>query len=100
MLYTVKNDSPNPRIVFAAGRKPAEVPVGGEVTVEMEPHEAANAVAEAVTVTGPDGKAVEGVLDEKREPGWRPFSWGVEPGEVVKPAKTSPARSTRASSAG
>jgi hypothetical protein len=92
MLYTVRNDSPNPRTVFAAGRQPAEVPMGGEAAVEMEPHEAANAVADGVTVTGPDGRAVAGIVDEKREPGWRPFSEGAEPGEAVKVPRTGPTR--------
>ncbi len=77
MLYTVKNDSQNPRVVFVAGQKPTDLPRGGEVQIEMEPAEAANTVAEGVTVTDPDGNVIEAPVYEKTEPGHRPL-FGAE----------------------
>ena len=72
MLYTVKNNSQNPRIIFAAGRKATSVPVGGEVVVELEPHEAANAVTPSVVVPDAECNTVEAQFYEKQAPGWRP----------------------------
>lgn len=83
MLYTVKNNSQNPRIIFAAGRKATSVPVGGEVVVELEPHEAANAVTPSVVVTDADGNTVEAQVYEKQAPGWRPAEV-VAAGELIQ----------------
>ena len=71
MLFTVHNQTRNPRVIFAAGRT-HQAPIG-VVEIEMSEAEARNAAADGVSITDPDGKAVTADAYEKREPGWRPL---------------------------